>query len=337
MFLLHFSDLKLAPRPTRRAGELQIQHTRVGTVLAESENAQPMAPASRAMKAAPRSSWASSRYSSGWCACSIEPGRRSPSRSPPPGTAPPRRRRRPPGPGRCPPPGAARGRSAAPSASGPMGGVLERASTRTPASGARAFRAASSAADCVKNGCRMVRGSIPGGTRRSNRKTHSRANMFTAVPPFTWPMVRLAPFGRKGEVGSAPRSRSAASCCRVLHQGDGLHHRRDAEMGQAGVGLVAVDGHPEGGDALVSGDRLHVGRLADDHHGRPRAGARQFGDQAGRAEAADLLVIGEGELDRRRLPPGGGEIRRGGEAPGRGSPSCPPSRGHRAARPARRP
>ena len=38
--------------------------------------------------------------------------------------------------------------------------------------------------------------------------THSRARMLTAVPPFIWPTVRLAPFGAKGEAGSAP----AASC-----------------------------------------------------------------------------------------------------------------------------
>jgi hypothetical protein len=62
------------------------------------------------------------------------------------------------------------------------------------------------AAQASRKSAMTMSGSMPGGVRRSNTKVHSRARMFTAVPPSTMPMVRVAPLGRNGEAGSASRS-----------------------------------------------------------------------------------------------------------------------------------
>src|SRR3546814_14470281 len=51
--------------------------------------------------------------------------------------------------------------------------------------------------------------------------------------------------------------------------------------------------------ALVAGDHLHAGRPADHAHGRLHRLAREEGEQAGHALAADLLVIGAAEVHRR--------------------------------------
>ena len=61
-------------------------------------------------------------------------------------------------------------------------------------------------------------------------------------------------------------------------------------------------------DALVGERRDHAGRLADDAGERRDAGLAHVGDQAARAEAADLLVVAEREVDGERQV--GGEERR---------------------------
>ena len=50
--------------------------------------------------------------------------------------------------------------------------------------------------------------------------------------------------------------------------------------------------------ALVADHHLHPGRLADDAADGFAARADKFGDHAAHADAADLLVIREGEMQR---------------------------------------
>ena len=52
--------------------------------------------------------------------------------------------------------------------------------------------------------------------------------------------------------------------------------------------------------ALVRQDRPHLGRLADDAARRPGAERREALDQVRGAAAADLLVVGKGDMDRAR-------------------------------------
>src|SRR5882724_1185954 len=74
--------------------------------------------------------------------------------------------------------------------------------------------------------------------------------------------------------------------------------------------MAVAPGHGggEGVEALVAVDELHQRRLADDGGGRPRQGRRQVAQQPADAEAADLLVEGQGEIDR-HAQPGGLEFR----------------------------
>ncbi len=75
------------------------------------------------------------------------------------------------------------------------------------------------------------------------------------------------------------------------------------------MGLAPVHGDAERGDALVAADGDHVGGLAHDHRRRARDLGGDLGDQVRRAQAADLLVIGKGQV-RRPLQRGGGQGRR---------------------------
>ena len=51
---------------------------------------------------------------------------------------------------------------------------------------------------------------------------------------------------------------------------------------------------------LCASTTLIDGRLADQHHARLDEAAAELGDHRAHAEAADLLVVGEGEVDRHR-------------------------------------
>ena len=73
------------------------------------------------------------------------------------------------------------------------------------------------------------------------------------------------------------------------------------------MALLPVAAGPERALALVAGGDAHFRRFADDAEGgafRPR---RQRLDHAAHADAADLLVIGEGEMQRAFQRAGGGE------------------------------
>ena len=63
--------------------------------------------------------------------------------------------------------------------------------------------------------------------------------------------------------------------------------------------LEAMRGDAEAELALVGGDRLHQCRFAHDAEAGLHRRILQKIEQASHADAADLLVIGEGEIDRR--------------------------------------
>jgi hypothetical protein len=98
------------------------------------------------------------------------------------------------------------------------------------------------------------------------------------------------------------------------HQRHRLHHRRHAQVRLAGMAFAAGDGDLEGGDALVAVHGLHVGGLAHNHHRRRRQLAADDVDHEGRAQAADLFVVREGQVHR--LLRGLGEFRRRGQGQG---------------------
>ena len=62
--------------------------------------------------------------------------------------------------------------------------------------------------------------------------------------------------------------------------------------------LAARDARAVGIDALMRVDHRHAGRLADDDGARPRQVLAEPGDQRPHAGAADLLVIGDDDVDR---------------------------------------
>ena len=76
----------------------------------------------------------------------------------------------------------------------------------------------------------------------------------------------------------------------------------DAEVGHRGMRLEAGEGGDDAAAGVLRVDHAHHGGLADDHRARPRHVADQPLDQRMRAEAADLLVVGEGEVHRHLQP-----------------------------------
>jgi hypothetical protein len=71
--------------------------------------------------------------------------------------------------------------------------------------------------------------------------------------------------------------------------------RRERRMRLLAAHAAAVAVH-----ALVRDGRHHAGGLADDAGQRLDAGVAQVGDQLLHAEAADLFLVAEGEVDRER-------------------------------------
>ncbi len=64
-----------------------------------------------------------------------------------------------------------------------------------------------------------------------------------------------------------------------------------------------VHAHPQRALALVAGDDAHQGRLAHEAAQRLDRGPAQPRDQVADADAADLLVVGDREMDRADEPP----------------------------------
>ena len=186
--------------------------------------ARPAPPASRTMNAAPRSIWATSTYSSGWWAWSIEPGPQSTAEKPASWNWPASEAKE-----------TAAGRAvvAGQAAHEGLGGAvrLRRAAAarrpaarpRTPASGARALISASSRCGQVEEAGQADAGvEARQACAGRSTNTHSRARMLPAVPPAILPMVRrralrqegrgriglaLQPLGQRGQRGHQPRPR----------------------------------------------------------------------------------------------------------------------------------
>ena len=74
----------------------------------------------------------------------------------------------------------------------------------------------------------------------------------------------------------------------------------DAARRERGVALQAAHPAALGQLALVGADDLHLGRLADDAGARLDRLSGQLLEQPGHAHAADLLIIGQAVVDRRR-------------------------------------
>ena len=84
----------------------------------------------------------------------------------------------------------------------------------------------------------------------------------------------------------------------IVNELAGEMDRADAEMGHRGVRLEAGEFGDVDLGALVGVDHRHHGRLADDDGARARHFAGHAGGQRMGADAADLLVVGEREMDR---------------------------------------
>ncbi len=92
----------------------------------------------------------------------------------------------------------------------------------------------------------------------------------------------------------------------ALDMGDQLGrrlHRIDAVGRQRRMAFAAPHMAAEGMEPLLPGHRHHAGRLADQAGERFRLGHADLVDQARYADAADLLVIGKGEMDGPRRRP----------------------------------
>ena len=142
---------------------------------------------------------------------------------------------------------------------------------------------------------------MPGTGRNSQWMRHSRAIMLTAVPPEIVPMLSVVPGGSNAPSDPA-RDSSSDSRSRKRTISDGEGDRVDPGARPARMSVLAGDGRGQHVDALMRADRAHAGRLADDHHARLGQARRQLGDQPAHPDATDLLVIGEGEVDRHGEP-----------------------------------
>ena len=71
---------------------------------------------------------------------------------------------------------------------------------------------------------------------------------------------------------------------------------------ERGVAALAVHGDAERALALVSDHHAHFGRLADKAGRRFHLGAFEARDHAAHADASNLLVVREREVDRPREP-----------------------------------
>ena len=124
--------------------------------------------------------------------------------------------------------------------------------------------------------------------------------MLSAWPPSTVPTETVVWGGVNGQSAGAV-SRALGQALQLRDQLARRHHRVGAQLGLAGVGFLAGHGRVEGVDALVRDHELHLRGLAHDHPARRRN--RAVGERAHHVDAAqapDLLVVGDREVDRAR-------------------------------------
>jgi hypothetical protein len=139
--------------------------------------------------------------------------------------------------------------------------------------------------------------------------------MLTAVPPLTWPMVRVAPLGVNGEAGSASRSSRSDSSTRwfislmatMLAETPRWVRLEWASRPVTVTRKLAMPLWPRTATMSVGSPtttRAGRGSSLGDHR-----------DHVRRAQAADFLVIGEGQVDG-AVEGGLGQVRRGGQGQG---------------------
>ena len=116
------------------------------------------------------------------------------------------------------------------------------------------------------------------------------------MPPWNWPdagrgerhveslVARLVALETLGHVAQL-----ADHARRHLDRVDRVRRQRGMRLLAAHAAAVAVH-------ALVRDGRHHAGRLADDAGQRPDPRVAQVGDQLAHAEAADLLLVAEGQV-----------------------------------------
>ena len=84
----------------------------------------------------------------------------------------------------------------------------------------------------------------------------------------------------------------------LAHDVGGDGDRVGAERRQGGMGFMARDQRPEGGDALVGVRDRHHRRFADNDRGGNGLVLAEPGDDVPRAEAGGLLVVAQHDMDR---------------------------------------
>ncbi len=145
-------------------------------------------------------------------------------------------------------------------------------------------------------------GSSNGRWRISKSKWQSRGTMLSAVPPRMTPGVHRRV---RDVVGVIELALVAERACDVGEVGDDLARDLDgvdAERRERRVRFVPAHAAAPALLALVRDDELHAGRLADDATERLDAARDDVVDQPPHADAADLLVVGQREMQRTREP-----------------------------------
>ena len=152
-----------------------------------------------------------------------------------------------------------------------------------------------SAANAFSRRCR-VSGSKPGSARVSQPNQQGTGTTLEAVPPSIWVTWWWCRADRSA--GRAWRSLRSSSMRGLADQAAGVGDRVDPVLRHARVGRPAGQLDAPAHGALVAVDHAHAGRLADEHARGTRQRLAELGDHRPHAEAADFLVVGEGQVDR---------------------------------------
>ena len=121
--------------------------------------------------------------------------------------------------------------------------------------------------------------------------------MLEAVPPSICGHLQRGPGRIEARVGRQ-RLQLLLHARKLADQAAGVGDGVDAVVRHARVRGAPRQLDAPAHRALVRVDHAHLGRLADEHHARQRQRLAELGDHRPHAGAADLLVVGEGEVER---------------------------------------
>ncbi len=115
----------------------------------------------------------------------------------------------------------------------------------------------------------------------------------------------------EGRAGLGRRAQFGRIATQFADEVMGMEDGVDAEVGARGMARLARHRRHQAGASLVAADDAHAGRFSDEDGKLRRQGLGHVLDDVVDAEAADLLVIGKGEVDGRceRLLQHGGNAR----------------------------